>query len=303
MLSDINSKAAERILELLKADPIAFIGAGLSKPYYKDWPELIEQLSELMQLQCTPDIDPIIQAQELRIADEKKYIQALISIFGKYPPNCSDSLFRLVKCGFKSYVTTNFDWSIELALQQDCRPPSEVLSYPNLPSTIYCESGAIHHIHGTIDASAPEESVLILDADSYNDAYGGNSALGNYLFDVFFRHNLLFVGYSLAPSEPINGILDLVARRVDEYEIRLKKKFIKNNWCCLCATPIDERNIERIKRLGIEIIEYDPVCQSFSGLSQIWKHVSDMHRPIPPLEPPSIFNPNDGLKKPDFLKR
>jgi hypothetical protein len=295
MLSDINSKAAERILELLKSEPIAFIGAGLSKPYYKDWPGLIQQLCEIMGSVVTDGIDPIDQAQELRIADEKAYKEALISIFGKYPAGCSDALTRLVTCGFKSYVTTNYDWSIELAFHNNRRPIPRRLSHPKLQET-FCEVESIHHLHGTIDAEKPEQSEIILDKQSYTNAYSKSSELCNYIISLFYRQNILFTGYSIDKSEPINGILEVVDRRIRELHYASHKPIPKKQRACLFSAPVDSKEHDRLRRLGIDIIEYEPLCERHSGLSQLWEFIAKNHTPAPPEIAPPIFNPFEEIE-------
>jgi len=296
MLSEINSIAAEKILELLKADPIAFIGAGLSKPHYKDWPGLVQQLSSMLNTAVTADKEPIEQAQELRNADEDAYRKALIAIFNGYPPSCSDALTKLVTCGFKSYVTTNYDLSIELAFHNNRRPMPRRLSHLTLQETC-CEFESIHHLHGTIDPENPEQSEIILDKQSYINAYSSSSKLSDYIMSLFYRQNILFTGYSIDKSEPINGILEIVDRRIRELQYASQKLISKKQRFCLLPAPVEDKEYDRLRRLGIDIIEYEPLCPAHSGLSHLWSYVAENHTPPPPEIVPPIYNPFDDFNR------
>ena len=289
MTSELNRAAKDRILQLLKKDPIAFIGAGLSKPHYRDWPGLIEQLSGFMGKNVTDGLHPIKQAQELRDADEGNYQKALIHIFGTYPPDCPLALQKLVSCGFKSYVTTNYDCSIELAFNKNNRPIPRRISYPKL-SEGFLECESIHHIHGTIDPKRPETSQLILDEDSYREAYKDDS-LKNYIFSLFSRQNILFTGYSLDDSEPIIGIIELVEKQIKDFTYHSKKPQDQKSWVCLSSVPVDPTKIKNLSKIGIDVIGYDPIDESHSGLTNLWTEISKQHTPVPPESIPPIFNP------------
>lgn len=196
-LSDTNQTAASEILSLLEHKPIAFLGSGISRDYYKSWSGLLEDLATRLSQPLDESLGDVDQAQALYDANSEAYTAALVDIFGKEPPDCSGALLNIVKCRFKSYITTNYDWSIQRAFRLTDQTPPTTFAYPDLLET-RCHISSISHIHGTVNKRAPLKSQFVLHRDSYVEAYYRSKILSIYMASALFHNPVLFVGFSLS---------------------------------------------------------------------------------------------------------
>lgn len=121
-MNEMNQLAVDEILSLLEKNPIALVGAGISQKYFTDWAGLISELSNRLNIQCDQSLSPIDQAQLFYNTNRREYYNALNDVFGNYPEDCSDPLRDIVLLNFKCFITTNYDWSVELAFDVTDHP-------------------------------------------------------------------------------------------------------------------------------------------------------------------------------------
>ena len=270
-MNDLNKQAVEKIVQMLEPNPpIIFIGAGLSIPPYKPWKGLLEELSARMEINVPNTKDPIFAAQELYASDPEKYLNALKYIFAELPKSCRDALRDIATIDFKAFLTTNFDRTIELAFVLANRGRPRPWVYPNLYSS-QCRDQKIHFVHGQISKDS-KASEIVFHNETYHDAYYSEyKLLARYFFNVFFDNDVLFTGFGLSESEPLNYVLDAVIRTI---EIEYRNSIPSKNWKILLAKGHLDSDLKKtLKKLKIEVILYDKMNDDYEGLDEVWRYV------------------------------
>lgn len=288
-MNDLNKQAAERIVQMLEHDPIIFIGAGLSIPPHKPWDGLLDELSTRMGINITNTQDPIHVAQELYKSDPEQYLDKLKSIFFEAPQDCRYALRDIVTIDFKAFLTTNFDQTIEFAFRLANLDLPEILAYPNLQASL-CLNQSIHYVHGRISETSQDPREIIFHKESYQNAYYQDNKIASYLFDVLFGNNVLFTGFGLSESEPLNYVFEAVTKTMARFE--KKKPLPKRHWKILLSQDsLDPSVSDRLNRLNIEVIPFDKVNKSYQGLDDIWKLVLMKVKSEMPARHTEVFNP------------
>lgn len=297
-LSETNQAAADEILDLLEHKPIAFLGSGVSRDYFMSWSELLKDVANRMGEPIDKSLGNVEQAQALYDVNSEVYTAALVDIFGKDPSDCSNALLNLVKCPFKSYITTNYDWSIQRAHRLTDQPRPKTYAYSDLLET-RCHIKSIHHIHGTVNERAPLDSKFVLHRDSYREAYYDEKVLSIFMASALFHNPILFVGFSLSADEPLNDILDLALRHIGESGEDIEN-YTKKRAILLPKSSTDEE-ITRFNKLGLRVIEFEPEA-AFSGFNSIWRHIALESQGYNEPESPIISDSLDGLTQREWMK-
>ena len=273
-MKDLNKQAAGSIVQMIEHhDPIIFIGAGLSIPPYKSWKGLLEKLAKQMEINVPNTKNPTLAAQELYASNPEQYLNALKFIFAPWPRCCRDALREIVTIKFKAFLTTNFDRTIEFAFHRGGLDLPEILAYPNLQAAL-CLHQSIHYVHGRITENSQDPEEIIFHNESYRNAYYQDTKIASYLFDVLFRNNVLFTGFGLSKFEPLNDVFEAVIKTMDRFGER--KPLPKRHWKILLSIEsLDLDFKDRLDRLNIEVIQFDKVNESYQGLDDVWKLVSE----------------------------
>ena len=295
-MKDLNKQAAESIVQMIEHhDPIIFIGAGLSIPPYKPWKDLLDELSTSMGIKVKNTENPISAAQELYKSDPNKLLITLKSIFAGPPTDCRPALRDIATIDFKAFLTTNFDQTIEWALQLAKRDNFKVMVYPDLSASL-CKKQSVHYVHGRITNTSNDLSEIVFHEESYLNAYYQNRPLTQYLFSVFFDNNVLFTGFGLSKHEPLHYLLESVKITSESFseEADSPAKLWK---ILLPKDSFTSEFEEKLKELNIHIILYDKLNEKYEGLDEVWNLV--LKTVIPPKnnEP---FDPYPKMSKPDW---
>ncbi len=298
-MNDLNKQAAESIVQMIEHhDPIIFIGAGLSIPPYKSWMVLLDQLSKKMKIKIKNTQDPILAAQELYENDPEKYLNALKRIFAEVPKSCRDALRDIATINFKAFLTTNFDRTIEFAFHWANRNFSPPLVYPNLQVSL-CRDQNIHFVHGRLSEDSKEANEIVFHKETYYNAYySENKLLARYFFDVLADNDVLFTGFRLSESEPLNHVFQSIIRT---REIIYNTPIPGRSWKILLPKGHSDSNLEkRLNKLKIEVIRYNKMNDDYEGLDEVWRDVSMKVKSEMFSKQAEELDPLQLMEKPDW---
>jgi len=299
-VNEINEKAKDVILSMFDENsaPVVFIGAGLSHPPYPLWEDLIQHLAKKIGYPERRKLigDPLVAARILHEHDEHAFKQAIIDDFcpDPDPTKCSPALRNIARINFKAFLTTNFDRIIEAAFtleNRDCSGYYSSESNSRLLSSLCC-SQKLFFLHGRVDEQPSQKLEVVFTKEEYDKAYfGAKGHVGTFLFDVFAHNNVIFTGFSLNKYEPVNYVLQAILRIREKFGIEASKK----KWRILLPTE-ETRDSDFLPH--IEVIYFDKVDESFSGLTWVWGQVADSLRwknrtPLSRASDP-IIKPNRG---------
>jgi len=292
-MNEVNRNAAIRLVEIKKRNPVILIGAGLSIPPYWHWLKLMTKISEFMEVDPSTNTNPILAAQELYNHNPAGFYRSVCRIFSDSPSFCRPAMTHIVNIGFKSILTTNFDRTIEIAYILAGKEIPKFMVYPRLMPAL-CTAGTIHYLHGRVHQNVELQPNIIFNQESYNRSYFGESReIPSFLFQVLLMNNVIFTGYSLAPSEPINHVIRALVEFAKNKESReLAESFEpRTKTILLPEDGVHGDAAERLATLGIEILLYDRLDESYGGLDEVWQDVR-----MRTLEAPALAsNPFDPL--------
>jgi len=300
-VTENNEKAKQEILSMLNEDdmPVVFIGAGLSRPPYLLWSDLINKLASRIGYPSLKELstDPLEDTSRLKKYNESEFNRAIINEFVSDPDTCSPALQSIAKINFKAFLTTNVDRGIERAFRlekRQCQLYSSA-STSRLLSSLCCSQN-LFFLHGRVNPHIDQNLEIVFTREEYEQAYFGYKGhVGSFLFDVFSQNNVVFTGFSLNKHEPINYVLESIIRVREHFKLEKKMR----TWRILlsCNSIRNEETVDRLKRVGIETISFDQGDDSFSGLNWIWTQVAEAFRlrdTIPfELSPDPIARPNN----------
>ena len=217
-----------KLAELMRSNrpPIALIGAGASaKSGYPTWTELLQQLQaeaskKMRAAQWKKNLDDIndapwtaeVFARELGAGGLEKLIRKQFASRN----SLAEPHLTLAKMRFPHFLTTNFDPSIEEALNAAGRPHVPVswkndqavseflinLSHPGHPTSVL-------YLHGRYD---DEESNIILTESAYVARYIASDDARRKLMAIFMTHPVVFVGFSMNDPDLANLMREVTAR-------------------------------------------------------------------------------------------
>jgi NAD-dependent SIR2 family protein deacetylase len=293
---------------IASGEVIAFVGAGLSAPLgFPSWPALLTKLhdraTQLPQSQFNPPES--IKADALQYAEEicnhfvaHSALSEFKSILGReYAPRATGANFslthnRLVKLPFRTFVTTNYDSCLELALTDNeikqgkspCPDPSVIIKkngqdrhrvslfLRSIVENTGNHDRHIAHLHGRHD----DTENIILTTSDYVESYGvilNGKQPQNYpvtlhrllVWSLLATRKMVFFGCSM--DDPyITVLLNMVAR--DLWEQGQMSHFV--------VLPIDEQSVlsvdglsQQFLRFGLQPVLFDNWSGDFSKLNQL----------------------------------
>lgn len=312
-----NRPAREAMLDLISSgEAIAFVGAGLSAPLkYPAWNDLLAKLHDLATQIAGFDPPAALKSDVLKYAEEIKQhfknngaLHEFYNAIGReFLPrngtNCTDCHHRLAKLSFRAFVTSNYDDSMEQALN-DCamnelgraRPDPGIVIKRNsadrhivsvflrsIVDRVEKNQRRVGHLHGRYN----DTTNIILAASDYEDAYGlilkgskprevPSSTLHRQLvWALFATRQLVFFGCSM--DDPyIKTLLDMVA--ADLWEWNQPIHFV--------VLPIDEKSAlaadtlsRALARKGLQAVFFDNCDEKYAGLDQLLDEAVERGRP------------------------
>lgn len=277
---------------VLRGNPVAFIGAGMSNPPGEQHRETVERIANRCEvgIDNRPLPEVIDQCEE---TNPSEYEAALRDMFSKHMAATRTALSYLFRLPFKAFVTTNFDpWLRNLATQQKIQ---RVHVYPDLPLHEGL-SRAIYYIHGCCDSENPRyrPGTLVFGAKAFSQAYSPESLLPGFLLNLFTYEQVLFLGFD--PSE--KHIADLLTRAnvirehisADAPSTSSPIRFLL--WPSLMESDKQARGkwdakIEEFRALEVTPVMYDPENKDHRGLERTlyeWVGEGDLINRPPPFK-------------------
>lgn len=244
---------------------MAFIGAGLSLPYYPGWNALVERICVACKVDpavatTTPGDSRLELMERAQRLAEKDYTRCLHEIFARQrvTPNRYHALARIP---FKSFLTTNFDSFLVQALQFS--GTSRYSVYPALRVEDHGK-GEAFYIHGKIDP-ADTETVprLVFTAGEFKTAYTG-VLLPSFLQQTFIYNDVCFIGCSLSDE-----YMQTIFQQCHHARQGLGSLNDPEGPKWFALVDHNEQVPEGFDRFGIELVRYDKLNSDYDGLEEI----------------------------------
>lgn len=318
-LADNRSHREAMLTAIASGEVIAFVGAGLSAPLeFPSWPALLTTLHDRANLFSQLNLPETIKADDLQYAEEicnhfiaNNALSEFKSILGRaYAPKLNGANFspthnRLVKLPFRTFVTTNYDSCLELALTDNeikqgkppCPDPSIIIKkngedrhrvslfLRSIVERAENHDRHIAHLHGRHD----DTESIILTTSHYVESYGvilnGKQPQNDpvtlhrlLVWSLLATRKMVFFGCSM--DDPyIKVFLKMVAR--DLWEQGQKSHFvvlpINNEQAALSVDGLSDEFL----RFGLQPVFFDNRRGDFSKLDQLLdeaiEHCSHRH--------------------------
>ena len=298
-----NQGARAEVLSLIESrEAIAFLGAGLSVPLgYPSWPKLLADMAiegqKLEAFAMPADLggNYLARAEALkqhfvRLGRLPFYEEMLGRTFAPHTdkPNYTDTHRLLAGLPFRGFATTNYEDSVECALQYlapgQCPDHGIVINAEEADRhrvSLFLQSITggtgttryVGHLHGRHSVTKS----IILTAGEYEIAYGfpvttdqGNTpervTFHRHLtWALFATRRMVFIGCSM--KDPyIKALLDAVSRD-------LWQAFAPNHFVIL---PLDAADLESAEstaadfvRYGVRVVYYDNLDGNHAGLDRL----------------------------------
>jgi SIR2-like domain len=268
---------------------IAFVGAGMSRPAgYKDWETVVLELAKyVLEENEFNNIDfknkkelPKI-AQCCKETDFNKYKTFILNEFGrgssptKYHPN-HISLWRIP---FESIVTTNYDSCLYDA-GGEVEKLKQIYTLPDLAINI--KSGNLYHIHGLAFEIPNIEldliRTIIFAESDYNNYYKSPiNDLVTFFYSALQNYSFLFLGLSLSDAfinnmfEDLYHNLNTKSRALNTIANKTLK--LPSHFLLYRDGDYDEKFIETLKKLNINLITYNSIDENYTGLEVVLNYL------------------------------
>lgn len=238
----------DNIIELVRQnDVVLFVGAGFSRKagapstddlintFYNDLPIEVQQERGVSGEKTLQNVSSVYETHYGRDA----LTDLLQQLFQFVPQNTEDQYNFAKIPQIKHIFTTNYDSLLEDAYGKgNCNVvacDADLASVDRLKTTIY-------KIHGDFT----HKDNIVITKEDYRNYYESQS--NNILWDAvryeFARHNVLFIGYSLADAN-IQTIVEFVKRQMGTSS---KKMF-------LIAPDMDSTPAKQLRQKGVEFIQ------------------------------------------------
>lgn len=270
---------------------IAFLGAGLSKPAYKTWPQLVKLLragcrTDELRPESISEKDPLKVAGIAKACDQAAY-ERIIRKEMSPRLNTLAVYMQMAHIPFRMYLTTNYEDQMLQALEAKHGSANvQYIAYPtiNLASLPYRCPRDVVFLHGRVVEHQPLH--IVLSDDEYDEAYENkNSSLRSFLLQLLPVSQLCFLGCSLDDTM-LQGVLQ--ACQQCKERIAATQRSDEPAWFALLhhGSP----SADNFERCGIRVVSYDPLDEDHTGLLHILRHWSGYQPP----QPRDLFQPPDG---------
>jgi hypothetical protein len=241
-----------------------FIGAGMSKAVgYVDWPELLRDIADELELKIELELDLISLAQ-YHVNKRKTSDGLARKILHEFSEQAEHSVSHdiLARLPIRAYWTTNYDTLIEDALRKAFRVPDVKRKVDDLRVTKPKWDSVVYKMHG--DVSSPYEAILY--KQQYEQYHKTHADFVTALSGDLVSKTFLFLGFSFTDPN-----LDYVLSRLHGGERKHDHyAFMK----AVSAGPNDDAElikyaerkqrlrIDDLKRFGIQTLlveEYDDI--------------------------------------------
>ena len=291
--------AAELFRAIKGRNCVAWVGAGLSRPVYDDWPSAVSKLCEACGVKHLADSTSgtnseilISKAEECRQANQGKYEETLAELYGRNEVRSRRAYNWLVKAPFKAYVTTNFDPLLSEA-GDTAFEHNSLFSYPLLePADLERNCRPIFYIHGHARPNGlPSGKNLVLARSEFDQAYQG--IVGLFVQNLLLTYPIVFIGCRLSDPDIYEQM-----RRVHSMHMQIETKhpgyvrrarlallpaiFRKNTGTGPTSdrerdTSTESQETLRFKEFHTDVLRYDPADpEQHSEIEDMLKHLCSL---------------------------
>lgn len=187
---------------------VFFVGAGLSRPLFPEWSELLHQMldraekleklngnyAEFKQYLENKEYFEEIANECVQALGETEYrtiIESIIDIEFELS-EIPEAYQKLLDMEFKCLLTTNYDRIPEVGSRGDLSSYHH-LNAAEASSALSRNRKIVFKLHGDINQ---QESIILTESD-FNRCLMENSAANQFLENVFQNHTVFFLGYGL----------------------------------------------------------------------------------------------------------
>lgn len=253
--AEIETFIKDFVNDLREDSAAVFAGAGMSKAAgHVDWPELLREIADELQLKVELEHDLIALAQ-FHVNTKKNATKLARKIIQEFSEQAELSPIHrvLARLPIKTYWTTNYDTLIEDALAQAYKVADVKHSVSQLHITRPKRDAVVYKMHG--DVSLAQEAILY--KEQYEQYHRTHEAFVTALSGDLVSKTFLFIGFSFTDPN-----LDYVLSR-------LHAKNRRNHYCFIrreTGAPGDDADliaykqrkqalrIEDLKRFGIQAL-------------------------------------------------
>ena len=297
MPENLESIKSEEIQKLLlesigRGDCAILIGAGLSRiPGYPDLNGLLNEMArraeipELVEKEIDDGWMDDFQSIQEKIGEDR-FFNILTEIFDprNKNPQFDPILLNILHIPFCSYITTNYDPSIEYACRQLQAETTgferHSFYYPNLPVTRLREKH-IFHPHGYYLPEENSQNSIILTKSKYQEAYIKGKATFKFFEALFRELDVLFLGFGWSDMQILKVLRESKRDYIEGRAIAVQQgmPFIheRNKFTVIDRDTLerDKLNNDFISSMGIIPIVYDAPNGNHYELVKIIEQIRD----------------------------
>lgn len=252
----LNSAPESLVQDINSGKCVLFVGAGVSQSSPANLPNWIGLLWKLLDwcdrqkieipkrteieesIQSSKDL-PIIADRITNKMGEKGLERFLRETFDVHNHTPVHELIPFLP--FAAVITTNFDKLIETAFSKVGRPSPSTPTNLEADSTVWFRNFHVMKLHGTFD-NIPS---IVLGKNGFRELIRGNEAIRQYLYTMFNKNTILFIGYSLSDPD-LEYVLEtlylIYGRRMETHYALLNEEHVDTN----VEELIDRYNIHPI---------------------------------------------------------
>lgn len=264
---------------------VAFIGAGLSRPKYPSWAELIETIRnecDVNEGDCNLE-DSLEVAETAKRKNEKRYLSTLRHIFKPktFHKKSHRDYHLLYRIPFVSYLTTNFESLLPDVFE--LHRNIGISKYPWLDVSLHKEDKEIFYIHGQINPNGFSSDLqVVLTQSEFKKAYDPRKTmLTSFLQQTLLTHDVCFIGCSFS-DEYLRSLLNICLNIRDEHWPITTPNPPK--WFALAEQ--DESLPSNLNECGIHEVLFEKANKEYIGLTRVLEYLAG-------CKPPDVRRPED----------
>jgi|GEM_PF-4987685 len=244
----------ELISAVRSGECLPFIGSGISRPSgTPTWTELVDivrsRLGSLRGKPITADELDLLQvplSYRGHFASTRPLHDILRVAFGEgYAPNAYHR--ALVELPIRTYLTTNWDRLIELALTEADFGSNPQVLHSDSDVSFWNEhnSRSVIKLHGTIE----RQESIVFSEDDYYDRYSGDSLLFQLARVLFASRSVMMLGFSLSDT-----FVKLLFRQVRI----VTQKSSRPHWYIIPSAYASEGFVDYVRQAGFTPLVVPP---------------------------------------------
>jgi hypothetical protein len=201
-------------------------------------------------------------------------------------------------------VTTNFDLLLEEAWHAEFGSPPKSFDARVAPRPGSRDFEGIVHLHGKLQAGAPD-SDYVLSSRDFARVYLRSGTIGNYVYDLIRRYQLVLIGYS-ADDPPMRYLMDAIGEDASLFPDMTRPYAVTD--IPPKSTEIDTARLRAIwSTKEIEPLFFEKRIGAKNGYAALWESINlwaDWARSEMSWVEQQLISNTDGLRvRPETSRR